>query len=102
MEDVVRGYLMLAEQIEKKEVKGEAFNFGTEEPISVLELFNKITKLCGKPKIKPKILGSAKNEIDRQYLSCDKAKTVLKWQPKYSLEEGLKQTIQWYKTYLQC
>ena len=99
VEDAVSGYLTLAEQFEKKGVKGEAFNFGTEEPVSVLELFKMIATLCGKPGIKPKILGSAKNEIDKQFLDINKAKKILDWKPSFSLEDGIKLTIKWYKKY---
>lgn len=102
VEDAVSAYVTLAEQIQEKGIKGEAFNFGTEEPVSVVALFKTIAKLCGKPKAKPKILGSATNEIDRQYLCIDKAKRILKWKPRFSLDKGLKETIRWYKAYLQC
>ena len=96
IKDAVSAYLTLAGNIHRKEVVGQAFNFGTGKPVKVIDLYNKITKFMGK-KIKPKILGEAKNEIDRQYLSIDKAKKILKWQPKYSLDYGLKETIAWYK-----
>jgi CDP-glucose 4,6-dehydratase len=99
IKDAVDAYLALAENIHRKDVVGEAFNFGTETPISVLELYNKIIKLVGKD-IKPKILGEAKNEIDRQYLSIKKAKGILKWQPKYIIDQGLKEAIEWYTCYL--
>lgn len=98
IKDAVNAYLTLAENLHRKEVVGQAFNFGTGKPTSVLELYNKIIKLMGK-KVKPKILGEAKNEIDRQYLSIEKAKKLLKWQPKYGLDKGLKETIEWYKNY---
>ncbi|MEK6562759.1 MAG: NAD-dependent epimerase/dehydratase family protein, partial [Candidatus Binatota bacterium] len=100
VEDAVDGYITLAGQVEKKEVKGEAFNFGTGVPISVLALFKVIARLCGKPKSNPRILGIAKNEIDRQYLAVDKAKSILRWSPQFSLEDGLKRTIVWYRRYL--
>ena len=99
IKDAVNAYLKLASNINRKDVQGEAFNFGTSKPISVLELYNKIINLMGK-KIKPKILGNAKNEIDKQYLSIEKAKRVLKWQPKYSIEQGLRETIAWYRQFL--
>ena len=98
IKDAVNAYLKLASNINRKDVQGEAFNFGTSKPISVLELYNKIINLMGK-KIKPKILGNAKNEIDKQYLSIEKAKRVLKWQPKYSIEQGLRETIAWYRQF---
>jgi len=96
VKDAVSGYLTLAENLDKTGVKGNAFNFGTSTPISVIGLFDKIAKLMGK-NVKAKILGEAKNEIDRQFLSIEKVKKTFGWQPKYSLEEGLKETIQWYK-----
>jgi CDP-glucose 4,6-dehydratase len=99
IEDAASAYITLAENLHRKEVLGEAFNFGTGKPISVLELYSKIIKLMGS-RAKPKILGEAKNEIDRQYLDSTKAKRILKWESKYSIDEGLKETIKWYKEHL--
>ena len=96
--DAVNAYLTLAENLHRKEVLGEAFNFGTGKPISVLDLYKKIIKFMGKS-IEPKILGEAKNEIDRQYLDSAKAKKVLNWEAKYDIDAGLKETIEWYKDY---
>ena len=96
IKDAVSAYLTLAENLHRKEVVGQAFNFGTGKPISVIDLYNKIIKLMGK-NTKPKILGEAKNEIDRQYLAIDKVKKILKWQPGYTIDRGLKETIEWYR-----
>ena len=49
--------------------------------------------------VKPKILGEAKNEIDRQYLDSGKAKKILNWGAKYGIDSGLNETIDWYKAY---
>jgi len=98
IKDAVNAYLTLAENISKPEVKGEAFNFGTGKPVSVKDLVNKIIQVSGKS-IQPKILGQAKNEIDKQYLDATKAKTILGWKTKYSLEEGLMETFEWYKNH---
>jgi CDP-glucose 4,6-dehydratase len=49
--------------------------------------------------VKPKILGEAKNEIDKQYLDSQKAKKILNWEAKYDINSGLNETIDWYKTY---
>jgi len=99
IKDVVNAYIALAENLGRKDVRGEAFNFGTEKPITVLDLFNKIIKICGKD-VKPKILNEAKNEIQCQYLATEKARKVLGWGVKFSLDEGLKETVEWYKDYL--
>lgn len=96
IKDAVSAYLILAENLHRKDVVGQAFNFGTEKPISVLELYKKIIKMMGK-NVEPKILGQAKNEIDMQYLDSSKAKRILSWEAKYAIDRGLKETIEWYK-----
>ncbi|MFA4842514.1 MAG: GDP-mannose 4,6-dehydratase, partial [Candidatus Omnitrophota bacterium] len=100
VEDAAGAYITLAGEMHSKQVMGQAFNFGSGEPLSVIELFKVIARLCGKPKERPKILGTAKNEIDRQYLATDKARKILKWKAKFSLEDGLRRTIEWYRGYL--
>lgn len=100
VEDAVSGYITLAGEIGRQDVTGQAFNFGAEKPVSVVALFRLIAKLCARPKAKYKILGTARNEIDRQYLAIGKVKKILDWQPEFSLEAGLKRTISWYKDYL--
>ncbi len=96
--DVVAAYLAAAEQLDKEEVAGEAFNFGTETPVSVLELAKKIIAASGKD-IEPVILNEAKNELQEQYLDWAKAKKVLGWQPQFGLDDGLKETMQWYRDF---
>ena len=98
IDDAVNAYLILAENLSRQEVAGQAFNFGLGSPIKVIDLYEKIIQLCGKD-IKPEILGEAKNEIDKQYLSSEKAKRILNWQPKYNIDEGLKKTVDWYRNY---
>ncbi|MBI2598115.1 MAG: GDP-mannose 4,6-dehydratase [Candidatus Diapherotrites archaeon] len=99
VKDASNAYLALGKALDRKELHGEAFNFGTERPVSVVELFKKISSLMGKPNEQPEILGQARNEIDTQYLSISKAKKLLGWQPKYSLEKGLMETIEWYRKF---
>src|SRR4030042_1016000 len=96
IEDVVQGYLILAQKMEALRLAGEAFNFSNGKPISVLDLMRTIYRLIGK-KPKYKILNSAHYEIRDQYLSANKARRLLGWRPKYSLYKGLIETITWYK-----
>jgi len=97
--DAVEAYVTLAENLHRKEVRGEPFNFGTGKPVSVIDLVNTMLTLFDKADLKPKILNEANNEIKEQYLSCEKARKVLKWKHKYSLEDGLKETYAWYIDY---
>jgi len=95
VDDVVNAYLLLAQNIQKKNLSGEAFNFSNESPISVLKLVETIYKLFGKAP-HYKILNEAGNEIKHQYLLSAKASKILDWHPEYSLEKGLMETIEWY------
>ena len=78
----------------------EAFNFSNELQITVLELVQKILALMDKKDLEPIILNQAKNEIKHQYLSAKKAREMLNWQPQYSLDECLQETIKWYQDFL--
>lgn len=98
VEDIVRGYLMLASVMQRKNLFGEAFNFSNESPISVLKLVKSIYRICAKEP-NYKILNQARYEIKKQYLDAGKAKQVLGWEPKYSLEEGLRKSIDWYRKF---
>ena len=98
--DGVLAYLHLAEQMDRKEVLGEAFNFSNELQISVRGMVDRVLKLMGKSHLEPVVLNQAKNEIKHQYLSADKARKMLGWESKYPLEEGLKETIEWYRHFL--
>lgn len=98
--DAVDAYLGLAEEIPGEDVTGEAFNFGNETPVSVLELVDEILELTGRDDLSPKILDEAEGEIQAQYLDCGKARRTLGWTPRHSLEEGLHETIAWYDDWL--
>jgi CDP-glucose 4,6-dehydratase len=98
--DGVLAYLHLAEQMDRKEILGEAFNFSNELQISVRGMVDKVLELMDKTHLEPVVLNRAKNEIKHQYLSADKARKMLGWESKYPLEEGLIETIEWYKKFL--
>jgi CDP-glucose 4,6-dehydratase len=99
--DAVTGYLTLAEQLRALDVCGQSFNFGLDKPVTVFEIVQTIIQLSNFPEIEPIVLDEAKNEIPDQYLSSEKAKRVLGWQPQFTLSEGLKETMNWYESYLQ-
>jgi CDP-glucose 4,6-dehydratase len=94
--DAAAAYLRLAEGLPGPGVTGEAFNFGNETPVSVLEAVHLILRVMGKEALEPAILNEATHEIPRQYLDCSKARRVFGWQPAYSLEAGLRETVSWY------
>jgi CDP-glucose 4,6-dehydratase len=98
IEDAARAYMMLAERMDDERICGHAFNFSNENQIPVIDLTRKILYLMGS-NVQPKILATAAHEIPHQYLSAKKARDMLGWKPRYSLDEGLTKTIEWYKDY---
>lgn len=100
VEDAVDAYLTLAERLQEDAIVGQDFNFGTETPLSVVELVNRILESMNKTELAPKILNQASHEIREQYLDCTKAKTLLNWQPTHTFNEGIKNTIAWYSDFL--
>lgn len=95
IEDGAEAYMLLAEKMTKK-IHGEAFNFSNEDPMNVLEIVNEILKAMSSD-LKPIIRNESSNEIEKQYLSALKAREILGWNSRYSMEEGLEKTIKWYQ-----
>jgi CDP-glucose 4,6-dehydratase len=93
VKDVIEGYLLLIKNIDR--IKGEAFNFGSNESLSVIEIINQIQKILGK-KISYKILDIAKNEIPYQSLDYSKIKKSVGWQPKYNLKKTVESIFNYY------
>lgn len=98
--DAVRGYLMLAEKLTEPGVRGEPFNLGSGCAVSALEVVQTIVALSGNPNLEPVILNEVKNEILDEFLSPEKARRAIGWRPQYTLAGGLKETMAWYKTFL--
>ena len=93
--DMARGYIAVAEHID--EVSGKAFNFGGGNPISVKEMVMLIAKIFTGKEVEPIILMPPSGIFQKTCLDISKAKSLLGWEPEISLEEGLKETISWYR-----
>lgn len=100
VKDVTRAYMCLAEGLDDKRVQGEAFNFSTELPLTVLELVRTIQRLMECENIEPHIFNCAEGEIRAQHLSAARARAILGWGPQFDLEQGLSETIEWYRVFL--
>lgn len=100
IKDAVSAYTTLGDNLDKRKIYGQAFNFGTETPVKVIDVVNLILKIMKTQNLKPKILNKSKGEILEQYLSCKKAREILSWESHYTLERGLSETIPWYENFL--
>jgi len=91
VEDVVEANILAMHKGE-----GEAFNIGTGRGTTVEQLFRMMADIIGykvAPVYKPKRPG----ELDSSMVDYSKAKRVLGWEPKVTLEEGLRMTIDWFR-----
>lgn len=98
VKDVAEGYILLSQDVEN--YKGEAFNFGSDDTMSVLDMLHLAKKVLGK-NIDHTILNSAKNEIPYQSLDYSKIRKNIGWKPKTRLKDILPELFAWYKTHLQ-
>lgn len=101
VEDATLAYMMLATKLHQENVCGEAFNFGPNTPLTVLQVIQSVQGLMNCQAICPKIMAKAKEEIQDQCLDSNKAAEILGWEPQFSLEEGLSLTIPWYTQYFE-
>jgi nucleoside-diphosphate-sugar epimerase len=96
--DMTGAYISVAEHMDV--AKGEAFNFGRGQPVSTRELTSTLsTCFDAKPRT-PQFHGAPRAQPVVKYLDIQKAKRLLGWQPQTSLEDGLRDTIDWYRTHL--
>jgi dTDP-glucose 4,6-dehydratase len=93
VEDNCRGVLAV---LEKGRI-GECYNIGGLDVVENLTIARRLLHLTGKTE---SLLSYVKDRPghDRRYaLTCDKMEKHLGWKPRISLEDGLRQTIDWYK-----
>lgn len=99
VEDGAAAYMLLAERLSTHpELRGEAFNFSNELQVTVLDIVQSVLNLMNSD-LQPVVLNQTSNEILHQYLSAEKARRLLDWRPLFTLESGLKKTIEWYREF---
>lgn len=96
--DGAAAYLRLVEAMAHTEgVVGQAFNFSTERPLSVLDVVDLVQEAAGTD-LQPEVQDRAASEIPEQHLSAEKARRVLGWQPTVTMEDAVAETVEWYRT----
>jgi CDP-glucose 4,6-dehydratase len=101
VEDAVHSYLLLAEQMHRPEVAGQAFNFSDDQPKDVLTMARFVLDACGRPDLELDVRNEASNEIPEQYLASGRARKLLPgWKPRFGITEGLERTVTWYRALL--
>jgi CDP-glucose 4,6-dehydratase len=96
--DMTGAYLSVAEHMDI--AKGEAFNFGRGEPVSTGEVTRLLSRRFDGRDREPLFHGAPRERAVVKYLDISKAKRLLGWQPETTLEQGLSETIDWYRQHL--
>ena len=100
VKDTVDAFLKMAES---KNSIGEVINIGLNSEISIGDLVKSIAKIVNVAdgeigiEIEKERERPEKSEVERLWADNKKAKDLLAWSPKYTLEQGLKETVEWFK-----
>ncbi len=100
VKDTVQGFIEIAKS---KNAIGEEINIATQMEISIgelaQELINQINPnakiMCEEERLRPE-----KSEVNRLLGSNEKIRSLTNWKPRYTLQEGLRETIEWIKNNL--
>lgn len=80
-----------------KKVKGEVFNVGSGQAISILTIAKLIAKYMKIPQSQIHYVKDRPGQVSTFACNYNKFKKCLDWTPKKNFNEGLKETIEWYK-----
>ncbi len=78
-------------------VSGRTFNVGTGRGVTLLELLAALSRLMGKD-VTPEHLPARPGDIKHSCADISAARRELDYEPAFSFEEGLRRTVEWYRT----
>ena len=97
VKDTVRGFIQLGKC---EGAVGKVVNIGTGTDISIEELVKKIFGLMGKEgeiEVEDRRIRPEKSEVMQLLSDTRLAQKLFQWTPRYTLEDGLRETIEWYR-----
>lgn len=102
VKDTAEGFIAIAES---DKTVGEEINIASQREISIGDLASEIIKqinpnaelICDEQRIRPE-----KSEVNRLLGSNEKIQKLTNWKPRYSLEQGLGETIEWVRQNMKC
>jgi UDP-glucose 4-epimerase len=77
--------------------RGRVFNVGTGNQVSINHLWDLVASLSGQQKLEPRYEPARAGDIRHSYAGMDYTKSKLKFNPDFSLEQGLELTLEWYR-----
>ena len=102
VKDTAAGFVSIAES---DKTIGEEINIATQQEISIGDLANEIIRqinpsakiVCDEQRLRPE-----KSEVNRLLGANEKIKRLTAWEPKYTFEQGIEETIAWIKENMGC
>ena len=98
--DAANAYFLLMKKLLNAQNNLRIYNVGSKYNLSVLDLVKMILNIINNQKTKIIVKNYSKNEIKFQKLNYKKITKELKWKQKINMNEGIKNTIDWYKQHL--
>lgn len=96
VDDTVAAFVRAAESAE---AVGSVINIGSNFEVSVGDIAQKIVNIAGRHSeivVDPQRFRPAGSEVERLWCDNTKARELLGWEPKVSLDEGLRRAIEWF------
>lgn len=100
--DAVAGFVRIAEEMHRPEVRGQIFNLASGKPIEVIDMVRSCLEAAGRAELQPRIDPSVRDRTQNRQLCIEKALHLLGWTPQFDLRIALAETAQWYATHLEA
>ncbi len=97
VEDAVDSLMTLANALGQDDFGGDVFNVSSGSSVSVLEIVQLTLELMGRKDLAPEMQQATSGEAAARRTSSEKIRQSLGWSPRFSLADGLKKTIEWYR-----
>jgi UDP-glucuronate 4-epimerase len=97
VDDIVAGVVASLEYVPQAKLPFEVFNLGNSHPVRLAELIAQLEAATGKKALQ-KRLPDQPGDVPITWASIDKAKRLLGYSPKTSMEQGLRNFVDWYRS----
>jgi CDP-glucose 4,6-dehydratase len=99
--DAVEAYLAVARSLDDEAMRGRAWNAGAGRPHPVIDIVRRLIAVSGRD-AEPDVQGEGTphGEIDRQFLDSTRIREELGWEPRWELDDGLRETWGWYERHI--
>jgi UDP-glucuronate 4-epimerase len=99
VDDIVAGVVASLEYKPQSKLPFDIFNLGNSHPVGLTDLITKLEEATGKKALQER-LPDQPGDVPITWANIDKAKGLLGYSPKTSMEQGLRNFVAWYRSSL--